>query len=288
MNNNRIKILLLKLVVLLTGVFCAFSAIAAPVQVKVSEYINASGAIYTYRVVNGTTSPIVGVRIGFDYLHGVAQLHSVPSGWTLNGGLPESSVISPPGWTARLVTTEESPLVNMDWSSDQGPQFDIQPGASVSGFSVRLPQARSEYRTAAFDVILGDSTHVYGTLQPDDAPPMSDNIPPNISVSLVPNIIFPPNHKMVTISATITVSDNIDPNPKVRLESITCNETINPSSDIAGATFGTDVRQFSVRAERTGKRKDGRVYTVVYSATDNSGNKATATAMIRIPHDQRR
>jgi len=162
--------------------------------------------------------------------------------------------------------------------------------STATGFSVRLPQASSEYRTAQFDVILGDSTHVYGVLELDTAgppPPPADTTPPTLSVSLSPAVIWPPNHKMAVITATINVSDDTDPHPIVRLVSITCNEPIDPATDIAGATFGTDDRQFSVRSERTGQRKEGRVYTVTYSATDVAGNGSTATATVHIPHDER-
>jgi len=177
----------------------------------------------------------------------------------------------------------------MEWSSDQGPQFDVAAGATAAGFSVRLPQAASEYGTAKFDVILSDSTHVYGALEMDSEPPPppSDTTPPTISVTLTPSVLWPPNHKMVTVNATISVSDNVDPHPAVKLVSITCNETTVPS-DYADASFGTDDRQFSVRAERTGQRKEGRVYTVTYSATDAAGNQATATATVTVPHDQRK
>jgi hypothetical protein len=290
MINKRNEIGYLRWLAVLTVLLCAFSAAAAPVRVKVFETTDANGATYFYRAENGTTQPIVTLRIGFDYLHGEAQLHALPAGWTFEQGVPQSSTTSPNGWTPRLVTTEESALVDMEWSSDGGSQFDIAPGATATGFSVRLPQASSEYRTVNFDVILGDSTHVYGVLEPDTEgppPPPSDTTAPTLSVSLSPAVIFPPNDKLVAITATVNVSDDTDPNPAVRLVSITCNEAIDAAADITGAAFGTDDRQFSVRAGRAGQRKEGRVYTVTYSATDAAGNQATATATVKIPHDQR-
>lgn len=272
----------------LTVLFCAFSVAAAPVRVKVYESVNANGATYSYRVENATAQPIVGLRVGFDYLHGEAQLHALPAGWTFEQGTPASNLTSPAGWTGRLVTTEESPLVDVEWSSDGGAQFDIAPAATGTGFSVRLAQAASEYRTASFDVILGDSTHVYGAMETDPNPPVIvDVTPPTLSVSLSPATIWPPNHKMVPVTATITVSDDMDPHPVVRLVSITSNETIDPATDITGAAFGTDDRDFAVRGERTGQQKQGRVYTVTYSATDAAGNRATATATVNVPHDER-
>ena len=42
-----------------------------------------------------------------------------------------------------------------------------------------------------------------------------------------------------------------------------------------------------LRAEREGKNKAGRIYTVTYSATDASGNKTTASATVTVPHDEK-
>ena len=42
-----------------------------------------------------------------------------------------------------------------------------------------------------------------------------------------------------------------------------------------------------LRAEREGKNKAGRIYTITYSATDGSGNKTTASATVTVPHDER-
>ena len=38
------------------------------------------------------------------------------------------------------------------------------------------------------------------------------------------------------------------------------------------AKIGTDDRQFRLKAEREGKNKAGRIYTVTYSATDATRN----------------
>jgi len=69
--------------------------------------------------------------------------------------------------------------------------------------------------------------------------------------------------------------------------SITSNETL-AANDVGGATFNTDDRQFSVRAARAGQQKEGRQYVVTYRATDAAGNARDATAIVTIPHDQRR
>jgi pimeloyl-ACP methyl ester carboxylesterase len=119
-----------------------------------------------------------------------------------------------------------------------------------------------------------------------------DSTPPSLSVSLSPDVLWPANHKMVSITASIQASDSCDESPNVELVSIISNEADNgvgdgnTSDDIQGAGFGTDDWTFSLRADRAGKGP-GRIYTVTYGATDASGNVAEdATAEITVLHDR--
>ena len=122
---------------------------------------------------------------------------------------------------------------------------------------------------------------------PTDTPPR-DSVAPTVTVVLSPNEIWPPNRKMVSVAASVSAQDDQDPHPSVILASITCNECANPAEDVADAEYGTDDFTFSVRADRTGQNREGRVYTVTYSATDAAGNIGYGFATIIIPHDQRR
>lgn len=122
-----------------------------------------------------------------------------------------------------------------------------------------------------------------------------DTTPPTIAVSVDPGSIWPPNHKMVDITATVTVSDNVsaEANITVELVSVASSEPDdavgdgdgNTVDDVQGASAGTDDRAFRVRAERDGGGP-GRTYTVTYRATDEAGNSAQASATIVVPHDK--
>lgn len=118
-----------------------------------------------------------------------------------------------------------------------------------------------------------------------------DTNPPTLNVILSPNQLWPPNHKMVVVTANIQVSDIYDPKPTVTLVSITSNEADNglgdgdTANDIQNAAFGTDDRMFALRAERSGSGA-GRIYTATYQAKDKSGNTSTATVQVVVPHDQ--
>jgi len=119
---------------------------------------------------------------------------------------------------------------------------------------------------------------------------IADNTPPEIDVSVSPDSLWPPNHKMVPIQATVTVTDNC-PGVSFVLKEITSDEPDNGNADgntvndIQNADFGTADTEFDLRSERAGNQ-DGRTYTIVYSAGDNGGNTTDGSATVDVPHDQ--
>lgn len=100
------------------------------------------------------------------------------------------------------------------------------------------------------------------------------------------------------ITATIEASDVCDETPTVTLMSVTSSEPGgkpgkgkgrgkgNKGPDI-DANTGIDERVFHLRAQRDGKNKDGRTYTVVYRVEDSSGNATFETLTVHVPHDER-
>jgi hypothetical protein len=112
-----------------------------------------------------------------------------------------------------------------------------------------------------------------------------DATPPELYAEASPKRLWPPNHKLVQVLTTVSVTDAEDPNPTVKLPSITCEDDCKPAEDIVGADLGTDDREFELRAERRGSAR-GRTYTITYSATDATGNESRAVATVVVPHDQ--
>jgi hypothetical protein len=119
---------------------------------------------------------------------------------------------------------------------------------------------------------------------------VTDTEAPVVTLTMSPDHLWPPNHKMVEVHAVLDIQD-CDPATSVELVSVTSNEPENglgdgnTAPDIAGADLGTDDRDVEVRSERAGPGS-GRVYTFVYRVTDSSGNSTEATATVTVPHDQ--
>ncbi len=119
---------------------------------------------------------------------------------------------------------------------------------------------------------------------------VNDTIAPTITVALSQTSLWPPNHKLVTINATVVAADNC-PNTTWTLQSITSDEPENglgdgdAAPDIVDAALGTADIEFKLRAERAGGG-DGRVYTIVYGVSDACGNSSQAVAHVEVPHDR--
>jgi len=117
---------------------------------------------------------------------------------------------------------------------------------------------------------------------------VQDTIPPEFSLSVTPDTLWPANHKMVEITPSWEVSDNCDEWPEVTLVSISSSEADDSKGD--GHTkddikIGKDGTIY-LRAERSGAGK-GRIYTITYQAVDDSGNITLKTATVTVPHDHR-
>lgn len=114
-----------------------------------------------------------------------------------------------------------------------------------------------------------------------------DDTPPTIAVSLDPDRLWPPNHKMEPVWATVVAADNC-PNVAYALTGLTSDEPDNGAADgntvddIQNADIGTPDLQFDLRAERAGNG-DGRVYTATYTAEDGSGNVAQDSDTVEVP-----
>ncbi len=135
----------------------------------------------------------------------------------------------------------------------------------------------------------GDGARGASDHDPQVAAFCRDVTAPDLSVSVSPTQLWPPNHKYRTVQATITISDGADPSPTFELVSVTSNEPDDAPGGVDGKTKHdiviVDMDTFRLRAERS-ERGTGRVYTITYSATDACGNTSTATATVTVPISQ--
>ncbi len=311
-------ICIITIIVLLFSTSTIALAQTQPVRVMVyGEHANGN-IIYHYKVINNGDVALHNFVIGsvFDSKLGdeIPQLERLPLGWTYGQEgetgteilLAPTSTSQPPYWTSQVYGQQESGNYYLEWkTTSDGQAYAIPPGQSLAGFRVSVPlydpnefppdyynagvsepgwKENDMYLSSSFKVSYWDSSknelkNIWGPIE------ITDTTPPTLSVTLSPDTLHQ-NGKYVPITATITVRDDLDPQPAIKLLSITANEPID--KDDIKAQLLTDDRHFQLKAERDGKSHTGRIYTVTYFATDGSGNQAEATATVTVPHDRRR
>ena len=108
-----------------------------------------------------------------------------------------------------------------------------------------------------------------------------DKTPPKLSITATPNILWSPNNKMVDVTIKGEATDNFS-----GIDSLTfkvSDEYGRCQPAITG--FGSTIK---LEASREGNDKDGRTYAISVTAKDRTGNESTTSAIVIVPHDQRK
>ena len=119
---------------------------------------------------------------------------------------------------------------------------------------------------------------------------IANTIPPEISVTLSTDSLWPPNHSMVDVGFGFEISDICDSEPEV-LITVTSDEPTATASGAGGGKHAPDAEIINdgkvlVRAERSGEG-DGRVYVITVTATDASGNSASSSTSVEVSHSKK-
>ncbi|MHB8103680.1 MAG: PKD domain-containing protein [Methanosarcina sp.] len=162
-------------------------------------------------------------------------------------------------------------------------------GGSATGDKpvVTLPLGTTTVTLTVFDGELSSTDTVDITVK--------DTTAPTITTSGKPVVLWPPNHKYHTVSISDFVSsvkDICDASvgvDKIVITSVSSDEPEEALGEGDGNTTEDIVikspQTIDLRAERQGDG-NGRVYTINYKVTDASGNTATGSSQVWVPHDQ--
>jgi hypothetical protein len=175
------------------------------------------------------------------------------------------------------------------------------------GYSFAVPLPLLPNRTNHITVCNGNAgcgggvctrVDVYGNpldiVQISDSPtptptPTPANAPPDCSsAGASPALLWPPQHKFVTVSIAGVTDPEGDP-VSIMVSGISQDEPLlgsgtgNTCPDASG--IGTSVA--SLRAERSGlATANGRVYHVTFTADDGKGGQCTGQVLVCVPRDQ--
>jgi len=202
---------------------------------------------------------------------------------------PELPVGCSVEWTYEVTNEGNIELESVAVSDDQGvqvscPQDTLEPGESMtctaSGTVTEGAYSNVGTVTASAqvdnDLEESDDSSYLGVVRPptcDDA--FAD-----------PDILWPPNHMLETIGIG-GVTDACGESTDINVDSIFQDEPLDSEGD--GNTepdgFGVGTSTPQVRAERAGTR-NGRVYHIGFTATDDRGETCTGTVTVGVPHDR--
>lgn len=105
---------------------------------------------------------------------------------------------------------------------------------------------------------------------------VSDTTPPELTALAMPALIWPPNGTYQDVHVTATAQDACG-QATIVLVSVTSSE---PDDDaIRNADVGTADFDLSLQADKKGST---RVYTLLYRATDGSGQTTQAAATVEV------
>jgi Right handed beta helix region len=119
----------------------------------------------------------------------------------------------------------------------------------------------------------------------DEIPLSADTIPPTITCTASPSVLWPPNHALRDVTVSISATDDSG-SAIVTLLSVKSSQadsgldTQDMPNDIQGWATGTDDRNGLLRVERF---EQARIYTLTYQAADPSGNTATCETTVTVP-----
>jgi hypothetical protein len=112
-----------------------------------------------------------------------------------------------------------------------------------------------------------------------------DKTAPTVACTASPNILWPPDNKLVPINVSVNLTDPLSGPAGFNLVSVTSSEPDSGLGDIQGFVTGTESTSGQLRAQRLGSGT-GRVYTLTYSGADRAGNTAPCITTVTVPHDQ--
>lgn len=189
--------------------------------------------------------------------------------------------------TPPAITPVRTPPPNANGWNNTNVTVSFQCSDALSGLAAGSPPAPTTLSAeGAGQSVSGKCTDIAGNMASATVSGINiDKTPPTVACSASPNILWPPNNKLVPVSATVNVSDALSGSGGFTLVSVASNEPDSGQGDIQGFVTGTASTTGLLRAQRLGSGT-GRIYTLTYNGFDGAGNMASCITTVLVPHDQ--
>lgn len=177
----------------------------------------------------------------------------------------------------------------------------MQGGATVQVPDLSLPAGDPRFPVARHVVELRVSDGLTSPVCAFAIIEVIDTTAPSISPVPSQTILWPPNDSRIPVSIAANAFDNGGGIIHLDVEVVSSEPALvaafgqtasaNSSGDLPDVYIDrvddeTGLIWLRLRAKRSGTDKSGRIYTIVVTATDASGNQSGAMAQIFSPHDQ--
>lgn len=204
---------------------------------------------------------------------------AIPLSVTNNAGVATTTPTFA-GFPSGVTSGAYSNTLDLTAASSYNPAFVTANGGSVAVAELALTTAIEEGRaywnvhSSAFP-----GGEIRGFLVKDDEPPTIQ------SATASPNVLWPPNRKMVPVTINVEATDD---HKLVSCEIIEVTSSEAPRPGNHGPDWSiTGPSTLHLRADRAGSGS-GRTYTVTVECEDDGGNTSTAEVTVHVPHDMRR
>lgn len=179
-------------------------------------------------------------------------------------------------------TTECSDSVTLDGSLSSDPDGDpLTFEWSLNGSIVGTEAQLTAYFLPGTHLLTLTVRDPHGASAQDEVVITSvDTTPPSISsVTASPEVLTPPNNKLIPVEVAVVATDTCDSAPLIQIISITANAPVAPGDiTITGALTAT-------LAAKKNPGGNERIYTITVSCTDASGNRSTGTVTVKVPQN---
>lgn len=161
----------------------------------------------------------------------------------------------------------------------------VDPGSGTGGITITGVQNTTNYQYNGIVVTTVNGVPIGGSTG-------GETVPPVITVSATPSMLWPPNNKMVTVTVSGTITDNEPGGTGVNQSTAAYAVTdeygqVQPQGSVSIVSDGSYSFTIQLQASRKGDDKDGRHYIITVSAEDNAGNKGSSSTSVIVSHDQR-
>jgi len=180
--------------------------------------------------------------------------------------------------TPPTITSVVSPQANLFGWNNANVTVSFSASDSLSGVST-VTSPVTVTTEGANQQIVGEAVDLAGNKAATSVIVNIDKTPPNVSITANPNLLWPPNHKMIPVLIGGQAVDSLSGIDTTAFQVNDKYGKLHPTINSFNSTI-------KLEAWRNGGDMDGRVYTISVTVKDKAGNASSKSTTVICPHDK--